>query len=169
MGPAESGSALVRRLLAEIAADRGALADRTAEVRRFSAPAAAPSPERVGALALALDRAYTALESLLERVARTLEGGAPTGDDWHRALLQNAGLEIERVRPPILGGPSLAAADELRRFRHFLRHAYAASLDPGRVARVAASWTAASDSVEADLDGFRDFLRRLAESLERSG
>jgi len=34
---------------------------------------------------------------------------------------------------------------------------------------VAASWTSAFASVEADLDGFRDFLRRLAESLERSG
>ncbi len=169
MAPAEAGSALVRRLLAEIAADRRALADRTAEVRRFSAPNRQPPPERPGALALALDRVYTALESILERVARTVEGGAPAGDDWHRALLQNAGLEIEQVRPPILRPASLAAADELRRFRHFLRHAYAASLDPERVARVAASWTSAFASVDADLDGFRDFLRRLAESLERSG
>jgi len=169
MAPPEAGSALVRRLLAEIDADRRALADRTAEARRFSAPVPEPPPERPGALALALDRAYTALESLLERVARTVEGGAPSSDDWHRTLLHNAGLEIERVRPAILGAASLAAADELRRFRHFLRHAYAASLDPGRVARVATSWTSAFASVEADLDGFRDFLRRLADSLERSG
>ncbi len=162
-------SALIRRLLAEIAADRRALADRTAEVRGFSETVSAPPPERPAAVALALDRAYTALESLFERVARTLEGGAPIGDDWHRTLLRNAALEIERVRPPILAAGSLAAADELRRFRHFLRHAYAASLDPQRVARVAASWLTAAAEVEGDLDRFFEFLRRLADSLERSG
>lgn len=170
MVPGEGGAAaLILRLLAEIAADRRALADRTEEVLRFSAPAPAPSPERSAALALALDRAYTALESIFERVARTLEGGAPLGEDWHRALLRNAALEIERVRPPIVGASSLAAADELRRFRHFLRHAYAAGLDPERVARVATSWRSAFAAIETDLDAFSDFLRRLAESLERSG
>jgi chorismate mutase len=158
MAPGETGAALIRRLLAEIAADRRALADRTAEVRRFSAPVPAPPAERPAVL-----------ESILERVARTLEGGAPVGEDWHRALLRNAALEIERVRPPILGNSALAAADDLRRFRHFLRHAYAASLDAARIARVAASWTSAFQAVEADLDAFSDFLRRLAESLERSG
>jgi len=169
MALAEAGAALIRRLLAEVAADRRALADRTAEVRRFSAPVPAPPPERPAALALALDRAYTVLESIFERVARTLEGGAPVGGDWHRALLQNAALDIEHVRPPILGGSSLAAADELRRFRHFLRHAYAASLDAERIARVAASWLSAFAAVEADLDAFSDFLRRMAESLDQGG
>src|ERR687883_152157 len=89
----EVGAALIRRLLAEIGADGRALADRTGEVRTFAGPVPAPSPERTAALALALDRAYTALESILDRVARTLEGGAPVGEDWHRALLQNAPLE----------------------------------------------------------------------------
>lgn len=168
MAPPEAG-ALIRRLLAEIAADRRALVDRTAEARRYSTAAPATSPERTAAIALTLDRAYTALESLLERVARTLEGGAPTGGDWHRTLLQNAALEIEHVRPPVLRDSSLAVADELRRFRHFLRHAYAASLDTERVARMAASWLDAFAAVEADLDAFSSFLRRLAESLERGG
>jgi hypothetical protein len=168
MTSVEAGAALLRRLLAEIAADRRALTNRTTEVQRFSTPVPAPPAERPAALALALDRAYTALESILERVARTLEGGAPVGEDWHRALLQNAALEIEKVRPPILGGSSLAAADELRRFRHFLRHAYAAALDADHIARLAASWLSANASVNADLDAFSEFLRRMAESLDAS-
>jgi hypothetical protein len=67
MAPIEPGAALVRRLLAEIAADRRALLDRTGEVRRFSAPVPAPWDERTAALALALDRAYTSLESIVEK------------------------------------------------------------------------------------------------------
>jgi len=67
-----------------------------------------------------------------------------------------------------LGGSSLAAADELRRFRHFLRHAYAAALDADHIARLAASWLSANASVNADLDAFSEFLRRMAESLDAS-
>jgi hypothetical protein len=135
MSAAETGSALVRRLLAEIRADRSALDARTQEVRRFSHPTAesTASVERVGALALALDRAYTALESILERIVRTLEGDIPVGPDWHRALLHNASLDIPGVRPPLLRPTTIAAADHLRRFRHLLRHAYAAELDADRL------------------------------------
>jgi hypothetical protein len=109
----------------------------------FSAPSPQPPPERPGALALALDRAYTALESVLDRIARTLEGGPPVGEDWHRALLANATLEIEDVRPRILGPHAFAAADDLRRLRHFVRHAYAAPLDLDRLRAVASRWLGA--------------------------
>ncbi|MFW6067878.1 MAG: hypothetical protein ACOC97_06045 [Myxococcota bacterium] len=160
-------AAVVRRLRAEIRADRSAMEDRTAEVRQFAHGDGSVPPERPGALALALDRAYTALESILERVARTLEGGVPEGADWHRSLLQNASLEIERVRPAILGGEAVSMADEARRFRHFVRHGYAAPLDWERVRRVAQAWLADELALRRDLDAFDDFLGKLADRLDR--
>lgn len=167
MTPAESSAARVRKLLAEVQADRRALSARTAEARAYvDAGLEQGPPERVGALALALDRAYTALESALERVARALEGGPPEGPDWHAELLRDAGLDIERVRPAVLGPPALAAAHEARRFRHFLRHAYGAEIDPARLATVAGAWLAAWDELQADLDRFAGFLGDLAARLE---
>lgn len=160
-------AAIIRRLRAEIRADRSALSARGDEVAQFASGADPVPAERPGALALALDRSYTALESILERVARTLEGGAPAGADWHRHLLQNAALDIEGVRPPVLAPELEPALDELRRFRHFVRHAYAAALEWGRVQQAARVWLAALPRLQRDLDAFDAFLTELAERLER--
>lgn len=158
-----AASARILRLLADARADRRALDRRTGDIRAFSPGPA--TPERIAALALSLDRAYTALETLIDRVARVLEGGVPAGEDWHRALLRGAGLAIDRLRPAILGPRVLAAADELRRFRHLLRHAYAAELDASRLAGVAAQWLSAAADLAADLDSFERFLSELADRL----
>jgi hypothetical protein len=163
---ASDDAAIVRRLRAEIRADRDALAERCSEVEQFSSDTEPVPAERPGALALALDRAYTAMESILDRVARTLEGGAPTGADWHRSLLRNASLDIEGVRPAILSAESEPALDELRRFRHFVRHAYAAPLDWPRVRRASQVWLDALPRVQDDLDAFETFLTKLAEELD---
>jgi hypothetical protein len=165
MKPGDASVALVRRLLAEVRADRGTIVRRSGEVKRWSDPEAS-TPERCAALALALDRTYTAFESILERIARSLEGGPPAADDWHQSLLANASLDIERVRPRILGESAAAAASELRRFRHFLRHAYAADLDADRLRVLARGWTEALPSVETDLDRFESYLTALARTLE---
>lgn len=166
MSAAESGGPRIRRLLAEVQADHGALRDRTAEARSLLASEERDPTERAAALALTLDRSYTSLESILERIAQTLEGGVPESLDWHRTLLRNAGLEIERVRPRVLGPLGLAAADELRRFRHFLRHAYATRLDLAKVKVVARSWLAAAVEIDRDLDRIEKFLDELARRLD---
>jgi len=162
----EAGAASVRRLVAELRADRDALGARTDEVRRFAEPPDEPRPERLGALALGLDRAYTALEAALERVTRALEGGVPSGERWHAELLRGAGLDIPQVRPPVLGEASIRCADRIRRFRHFLRHAYGVALDEGKVDANARTWLAGVDDLNEDLDRFEAFLLRLAAELE---
>jgi hypothetical protein len=59
-------------------------------------------------------------------------------------------------------------ADELRRFRHFLVHAYAADLNAARLQQLAEQWLAAVPLVETELDRFESFLNALAERLERA-
>jgi len=165
MSGADRGAAQVRRLLAEVRADRTAVGDRTNEVREFCNGSAADFA-RHGALALALDRAYTALEALLEPVVVAFEGELDAGADWHRQLLRVAGLQIDKVRPAVLGPRSLDPADELRRFRHFLRHAYPARLDPAKIERVAQVWLGAFADLQADLHRLEDFLEGVATRLE---
>ncbi len=171
MTEAETGAARARRLLAEIRADRQILTIRSEEMRRAASDAAelVASSDRLAALALALDRTYTVLESILDRIARSLEGGVPTAADWHRTLLRNAQLEIPAVRPPILRSEVVAAADQLRRFRHFLRHAYAAELEAARLKRLADRWQRALPALQSDLDAFERFLEQLAARLGAQG
>ena len=109
------------------------------EVRRHGERSASVDP-RAGEsdaafVALSLDHAYQAFENLLLRLERSLGLRARTGDTWHRALLSDAARPLSGVRPEVV--PAAVEADwaQLLGFRHFLRHAYAADLDPDRLAR----------------------------------
>jgi hypothetical protein len=156
----------MRRIRAEIQADRRTLADREAELDRFIAVTPDMEDVRAAALALVLERIYTGLEGLLERIVRAFDGDLDRGTaDWHRSLLMAATLDVPQLRPAVLRR-SAPAADELRRFRHFVRHAYAAPLDAARVLELAVAWQAACPGLAADLDGFETFLAELAARLD---
>lgn len=133
MSPAEISASRLRRILAEVQADRAAFQKRAGEVIVYAGQALSLTAEQAAAAALAMERAYTALESIIERVTRALEGWAPSGPDWHRQLLDGAAMSIHKVRPALMSQRSHGVADNLMRFRHFLRHAYGADLDPRRV------------------------------------
>jgi hypothetical protein len=154
---------MIRRLLAEIRADRKGLAERDAELDRFLGAWSGSDEGQAAALAHVLDRGYSGLEALLERSVRALDGDAPRAIDWHRGLLEAASLDIPSVRPAILDGTK-AAADDLRRFRHFVRHADAAPLDAARALSLATAWRDARLRLRADLDAFESFLEQLASS-----
>lgn len=166
MSPAGISALRLRRAIAELQADRAAWTKRVGEALAYADRAAGLSDEQAAAAALALERAYTALESILERVTRTLEGTAPSGADWHRQLLDGAVLAIHKVRPPILGRESYEAADALLRFRHFLRHAYGSDLDPVRVGELVSVLAASRASVGADLDALESLLASMADALD---
>jgi hypothetical protein len=84
-------------------------------------------------VALSLDHAYEAFETLLARIERALGLPARTGADWHTQLLRDGGLAVPGLRPAAY--PTAAARDwvALLGFRHFLRHAYAVELDADRL------------------------------------
>lgn len=127
MNPREAGAAAIHRLRAELAADRATLARRAAELDAFLADDSASPEARGAATALTLDRTYTALEALLERSIRALEGDFAHAPDWHRNLLAAARMAVPSVRPAILERSAPAAAD-LDAFDAFLA-AMAAALE----------------------------------------
>ncbi len=85
------------------------------------------------AMAFEIERWYTAVESLLVRILRTLEGDVPTGPAHHRELLRVASLAVEPLRPALV--PPAAESDlrELLGFRHFARQAYDVEPEPARM------------------------------------
>lgn len=107
------------------------------EIQRQLARATSLDPaqgEPEGAfVALALDHAYQALEQVLVAFERALRLPERTGEHWHRKLLADAARPLPGVRPVLLAAER--DWEELLGFRHFLRHAYSADLDPVRLAR----------------------------------
>jgi hypothetical protein len=87
-------------------------------------------PPEAALVAVALDHAYEAFESILIRVERGLGLPERTGPDWHAEIVTDAGWPLPGIRPAVFPAEVRIDWHELRRYRHFFRHAYAVDLDP---------------------------------------
>lgn len=119
-------------LLSELQRDWSLVGDHLTKAR--SVEPAAGDPE-AALVALSLDHAYQAFETLLLRLERGLDLAERTGGSWHAALLADAALSIAGLRPCVVPAEARHHWDALLRFRHFLRHAYATPLDPDELIR----------------------------------
>jgi hypothetical protein len=126
VSPAETARTVRLRLAAELADDRRVLDRLAASADALRAPAADERGEWMRALALAFEteRYYTAVEALLQRVLRTVDGDVPSGPGWHQDLLRAAAVDIAGVRPALVTPAIVAELRELLKFRHLARHGY---------------------------------------------
>lgn len=120
------------------------------------------SPGELARAAWNLHHAYTALEAILERVLRLVDGVIPEGPASLVELLELATLEVEGLRPALLGVDARARLHELRSFRHFARHGYAVELDAARLSALAATAAALRPLLARDLDRLDAWLGALA-------
>ena len=151
----------LRVLVAEIDRDRTAMAKHAARVAEVLAdtPFAPDDWRNLAALASTIDSWYTALDAVGERVARMFEGVPARGPEWHRRLLETMSLPIDGVRAAVIAESGLVDLRELLGFRHVLRHAYHAELDPVRLVDLGRRLVRAHGVVAADLDRFVSSLR----------
>ncbi|MDJ0508910.1 MAG: hypothetical protein QNJ64_06620 [Crocosphaera sp.] len=85
------------------------------------------------ALASYIVDVYTGCERMSERVAVALDGGLPTGENWHEQLLRQMADSGGNNRPPLWQGSLLLELDEYRKFRHLFRHKYQTKLNADKV------------------------------------
>lgn len=146
--------ARVAALRMELARDWGMVVRHLAHAQSVS-PAAGRAEAAL--VALSLDHAYQAIETLLVRIERAIGLRERDGAEWHRALLADAVWPIPGVRGAVLVADSERDWDELRRFRHFLRHAYTVELDAERLAanvtHLARAVASNDASIRALIDG----------------
>ncbi len=116
-------------------------------------------PGELARAAWDLHHAYTALEAVLERVLRLVDGVIPEGPASHVEL---AALEVEGLRPALFGADAKPGLHELRSFRHFVRHGYAVELDAARLRALAATAAALRPLLARDLDRLDAWLGALA-------
>ena len=112
-------AAQVRAQLLEIAAIYGRIDER----EQVAGPAGLES------LALQLHNLYSAAEGLFEIVTDACENHVEAGAGHHTSLLRRMRVAVPGVRPAVLSDEALPPLDNLRRFRHVVRHAYSAEID----------------------------------------
>ena len=168
MTGATVASSDLRLLLAEIATTRTLLAQLAAEVDsvRQRYPGII-SREALALIAIDLHSYFTKLESLLERILVSFEGQAPRGESGHAGLLRVAALAIPGIRPAVFGENVREALDELRKFRHFFRHAYALDLKAEKLERLLSVFLPGHPLIDLDLQAFVTFIETTIAQLER--
>ena len=82
-------------------------------------------------MAFQIHNTYNAIEELLRLIAAHFENQISDVARWHAALLHRMTLPVPGVRPAPLSKETFLLLDALRGFRHFFRHAYMTSVDPG--------------------------------------
>lgn len=115
-------------------------------------------------LALKLHNFYTGCEKILQLVAVELNGGLPSGADWHKRLLDRMS-ENREGRPAILTRETAASLREFLGFRHIVRNLYGFELNPDRVAALVRGYPAVWSNVQTDVRAFVSWLRALAAEI----
>jgi hypothetical protein len=90
-----------------------------------------PDFVEASAVALILHSFYNGVENMLLLIAK-YENAAPSGTNWHTQLFEQAFLATEN-RGAIFTEENKAPLKEYLTFRHFIRHAYAYSIDATRL------------------------------------
>jgi len=101
---------------------------------------------------------YTGLETVFEKIARETKEGLPTGEAWHRDLLNVMVLDIPETRPPVISRSLARELYEYLRFRHLFRNIYVYELSWERMEPLAQNLPRVLDNAISEIKIFCDFL-----------
>ena len=113
--------------------------------------------------ALNLHDFYTGLERIFSQIAKVVDNSMPSGQNWHRDLLNQMGKNFSQLRPRVLSVVTIQALDEYRRFRHVVRNVYAFEFDAIRVEPLIESLRSSFTEVQSELLAFAELLEQLAD------
>ena len=113
-------------------------------------------------VALNLHSFYSGVEQIFEDIARTIDGGLPSGSEWHTSLLRQMTVEMRKLRPAVIRIETRQSLDEYRGFRHIVRNVYAFNLRPARLNELALAAQNCLSALTIDLLAFADFLEKTA-------
>ncbi len=96
---------------------------------------------------------YNGFENIFKRVAAELDGGLPSGEFWHRELLDSMTMP-GRERSAVISESLIETLDDYMAFRHFFRHAYIFNLNWDGMKTLVLGCEETLTLVEANLDRF---------------
>jgi len=93
---------------------------------------------------------YNGVESILKQILRERDVSLPTGESWHRDLIQKA------TSVGVLSEETAVSVREYLAFRHFFSHAYAFDLEPERLEPLTRNLSGVHAAVKRDLASLSD-------------
>jgi hypothetical protein len=99
------------------------------------------------------------VERIFERIAVTLDGGLPKGENWHTLLLQQMEIEYSGTRPAVINHSLALRLLDYLRFRHLFRHTYGYELLWEKCRPLAESVSDTLETLQEQLSQFFAFLQ----------
>jgi predicted nucleotidyltransferase len=158
-------AALAARIRSE-AVDVGQVVDRAE--RLLAKANSSGDNDWLDGVALNLHSFYTGIEKIFEEIAKEIDGGLPTGAEWHQKLLVQIAAEIPKRRPAAIQRSTRDCLDEYRRFRHAVRTVYTFNLRPARPQDLTTDVRFCYLSFRQDIEAFCAFLDNLATDEQAS-
>jgi hypothetical protein len=112
-----------------------------------------PDDIELSALAAMLHSFYNGFENIFKRVAAELDGSLPSGEFWHRELMDSMTMPSGE-RSAVLSEQLIEHLDDYLEFRHFFRHAYTFDLRWDRMKNLVLGCEETLQLVEGELDRF---------------
>ena len=149
-------------LISEIKSERDRLASLIEELQDLEDEMdGEPTGVELRAAGSILHDYYTGLEKIFRLIALELDGDLPSGEDWHKRLLDRMAGEIEDLRPPVIDGGLKEQLAEYLRFRHLFRHMYGFELRWTRCKPLVQKLPQIHRKITTAFDEFEDFLREV--------
>lgn len=117
------------------------------------------------AIALCMHHIYTAMEQIFLRISKTIDLFTYQGEHWHKELLRNMTLEVPDTRPAIISKQLYPKIDNLRAFRHIVRHAYDYELDWSRLGPICLTIDGIIQKFDSEMLGFLTFISEIRQGL----
>jgi hypothetical protein len=112
----------------------------------------------LGTVALDVASFYTGLERIFYRIARIVDRYVPTGNQWHRALLEQMTYEVPGVRPAVLRRETSVLLDAYLGLRHRIRGMYVFEIVRSKLEPLIIGLSSVHAEVRRDIEAFLDFL-----------
>lgn len=152
-------------LISEIKVERRNLSDLAKEIESLSVEIEdEPTGVELRAAGSILHDFYTGLEKIFRLIAVEIDGNMPSGEEWHKRLLDRMAIEVEDVRPPVIDDSLKGQLSEYLRFRHLFRHIYGFELNWERCRPLVRKLPEINREISESLDKFEDFLREINEA-----
>lgn len=105
------------------------------------------------ALSSVVQSFYQGIESVLQTVAKRVDGHMPAGSDWHRKLLEQMVVGRDQ-RPALISPATLGRLEPFLGFRHLARHTYPFLLEWGRMCHLVREMVPAYEQFRAEVEAF---------------
>lgn len=165
-----SAMAEVKTLVGEVERTRALLDRIDTFYREFLArrgPGHQRMPEDAIVIAEVFVNMYTCIETLFVRISQAFENSLDSSR-WHQDVLEKMTLQIEGVRPRVIGEDTCALAREFLKFRHFKRYYVEFEYDWDRIEYLQRKYEQVRGLIARDFEAFVRFLQTTGETMNRA-